>query len=584
MPPAEAKPPPNNRRRPPPGSPAAGSPPRRRLRSDAACPAAADDAAASSDPYAASLSPFLLRLDADWAALRATLPAHQRVRMEGVDPAALGAREALRLASRYPRKWGHPSHDAPPSVRRHFAAHAAALLALSKMAPPPPLEEPSEASSFRVALAGDCMWLRDTWDGSWLSGRVGALLGACAGGLVANLETPLHEACSPPPALSWRLQAGLPDCVAYSSPAAFADAFPAKTAWSVANNHALDVGAAGARATLAALSSRGMPCSGLRDGAAAPTWCRFERSSGAQGAERCSVGLYAATFGVNLPASMAAAVAAGVVVQTVPGLALASAGRVAPPPPLHSDDAPSSAPPRVDLSEAVAALGSMAAAGVGFRVVSLHMGHEFEGWPTAAQMAVARALVAAGADLVLGAHAHLQHPSEVLLVDGYEGRGEAERAALRGVPHESRVASAGAKTAGGALPPPPPRKALVLYGLGNFCSTMFNELCRVGLLATLKLNPPEGMESGAPWGWSLPEWHWLYNEAAVLRGAAMGAPPRRLLLVRSDCGTSTEHCPDDRADDSVAALLGPRKRRLVDFTRDHVFGGEEARVAPTFRL
>ena len=55
--------------------------------------------------------------------------------------------------------------------------------------------------------------------------------------------------------------------------------------------------------------------------------CSFERAAGdgAPGARVLRVGVYAATFGVNFPDKAAACAAAGVTVQTVPGLAAASA-------------------------------------------------------------------------------------------------------------------------------------------------------------------------------------------------------------------------------------------------------------------
>jgi len=97
----------------------------------------------------------------------------------------------------------------------------------------------------------------------------------------------------------------------------------------------------------------------------------------------------------------------------------------------------------------------MSLAGVTFRVVALHWGHEFEGYPTVAQMTLARSLVRAGADLVLGCHSHVAQPAEVLLVNGYQGESEAEAQALRDVPGCSRMDAPG-----------PARKALVLYGMG----------------------------------------------------------------------------------------------------------------------
>ena len=113
-------------------------------------------------------------------------------------------------------------------------------------------------------------------------------------------------------------------------------------------------------------------------------------------------------------------------------------------------------------------------------------------------------------------------------------------------------------------------------GAGNFCSSMFNELCRVGSLLTLQVSPPPA--DGAPWAWRLPTWHWFYNEARVLLRVP-GAPPRRLLYLARD-GTDHDGVPCDDA-----ALLAPRKRRLLHFTREHVLGGGAApRLIPPIRF
>ena len=105
---------------------------------------------------------------------------------------------------------------------------------------------------------------------------------------------------------------------------------------------------------------------------------------------------------------------------------------------------------------------------------------------------------------------------------------------------------------------------------------MFNELCRVGSLLTLQVSPPAA--PGAPWGWRLPTWHWMYNEARVLFRAP-GAPRRRLLyLARDGSDADGAPCEDD-------ALLAPRKRRLLQFTREHVLGGSaQPRVVPPLRF
>jgi hypothetical protein len=92
-------------------------------------------------------------------------------------------------------------HPRIPQVAAHFAAHSAALRALS--APPSPSQRrhasgsdrgsgsgACEAPSVRLGLVGDCMWVRDTWT-RFLSPATRAAAEACAA-LVGNLETPLH--------------------------------------------------------------------------------------------------------------------------------------------------------------------------------------------------------------------------------------------------------------------------------------------------------------------------------------------------------------------------------------------------------
>jgi hypothetical protein len=105
---------------------------------------------------------------------------------------------------------------------------------------------------------------------------------------------------------------------------------------------------------------------------------------------------------------------------------------------------------------------------------------------------------------------------------------------------------------------------------GNFCNTMMNELCRVGLLQTLRLRPPPSHPppERRHCTWSPLAWHWLFNEAAVLRGSRLALAPRSTLLVASDGSVDAA-----LAGAAEAARLGGRKRRLVDFVRAHVLGG-----------
>ena len=88
----------------------AGSPPAGRRKS-----VGRRGAAAAAAP--AGVCPVLARFELAWAELAAKLPAHSRVRMEGVDPAALPARQAAWLAVGYPMKWATATYACPPEVR-----------------------------------------------------------------------------------------------------------------------------------------------------------------------------------------------------------------------------------------------------------------------------------------------------------------------------------------------------------------------------------------------------------------------------------------------------------------------------------
>ena len=169
---------------------------------------------------------------------------------------------------------------------------------------------------------------------------------------------------------------------------------------------------------------------------------------------------------------------------------------------------------------------------------------------------------------------------EVLLVNGYSGVDAEEKAALAHVPQSSRMHG----VAG------PPRKALVLYSLGNFCTTMFNELCRVGLLLTLRVAPNTDADASAnptstsppPATWGLPTWHWMYNQAAVVTGSgtlatSLGVVPRVMRLVASDGATATSAAADGDASEQHVACdgLAPRHSELVQFVRKHILRGHD---------
>ena len=92
-------------------------------------------------------------------------------------------------------------------MEAHFQVHRQVLTALAGST------SSSSAHSVCLGLAGDCMWMRDSWT-SWQTGDGLQRLLSLVDALVANLETPLHNAT--PTNMAWVFQARalLPACAA----------------------------------------------------------------------------------------------------------------------------------------------------------------------------------------------------------------------------------------------------------------------------------------------------------------------------------------------------------------------------------
>jgi poly-gamma-glutamate synthesis protein (capsule biosynthesis protein) len=103
-------------------------------------------------------------------------------------------------------------------------------------------------------------------------------------------------------------------------------------------------------------------------------------------------------------------------------------------------------------------------------VVLVHWGFEYEYYPDPHFMVLARRIVAAGADLVVGSGPHVAQPAEICHVNRPEE-----------VPG---IGTCSLRTADGQ-----PRTAAVLYSLGNFGTIMATVPCQVGLVATVSLDP-----------------------------------------------------------------------------------------------
>jgi poly-gamma-glutamate synthesis protein (capsule biosynthesis protein) len=85
-------------------------------------------------------------------------------------------------------------------------------------------------------------------------------------------------------------------------------------------------------------------------------------------------------------------------------------------------------------------------------------------------MVLAREIIAAGTDLVVGSGPHVVQPAELCLVNDPQA--------------EPGVGSCAIRTDDGV-----PRTAAVLYSLGNFASVMATTPCQVGVVATVSLGP-----------------------------------------------------------------------------------------------
>ncbi len=305
---------------------------------------------------------------------------------------------------------------------------------------------PAGAPAARLGLLGDLMWTRGRPVRPDAS--VAAALASCDA-LLANLETPVDPA--------GRVPRRLPDHRRYNSDLGqLLGAFDGRLrAVSLANNHALDRGADGLARSAAALDAAGVLAVGT---AARPTgWLELAG---------LRIGLAGACWGLNAPRADAPVV-------TVPGLARAR--RAA----------------EVELGPLRAAAAALA--GADLRVLLLHWGHEFEAWPSAAQVELAPALAEMGWDLVVGSHPHQAQP-------------------LRGVPRPGR----------------PP--AWIAFSLGNAVSAMPGRRASTGWLLPIEL-------------WRGPAGAVAVPAAPVAWENAPGGPAHGLLRAR---GAGAAGAPADR--------------------------------------
>ncbi|MFC5648374.1 CapA family protein [Paenibacillus solisilvae] len=183
---------------------------------------------------------------------------------------------------------------------------------------------------------------------------------------LVNLETPIGGK-----ALGY---SGFPR---FNAPSELADAlkYAGFTVVTNANNHALDRGAKGVELTLEKLQKLGFAVKGTaRSQSEADAITIVERKG-------IRMGLLAYTYGTNgipLPANKPYTVSL------------------------------------IDESAIIRDIKRLRAAGVDFITVSLHFGTEYQTVPNNTQTALARKLIAAGADIIAGSHPHVVQPYETV--------------------------------------------------------------------------------------------------------------------------------------------------------------------------
>jgi len=348
---------------------------------------------------------------------------------------ARSAWHGLSYGIKYLRKHWH----APAAVGRHFDLQKRVLRRISR--------QPEPAAGTRgvdLAFVGDIMWHRNNRGRIVHADTLEYLNGFDV--VLGNLETVVSDSFGTVPPF-------MPDAVRFNSDPRLIDSFVRRdgrntfTALSVVNNHSADFGDVGMMDTLAFLRSRNILTSGVCTSAGAKTYVTFE-------VHGINIGFYAAAWGLNAPEREQTT---GMHLNLLPGIKADDEGR---------------AP---DASALRAALDGMAREGIEFRIVSLHWGFEYEMYPTRKTMRLAREVVAAGADLIIGTHPHVPQPGEV-----------------RFTPE-----------AGGRM-----RKSLVAYSMGNFTTAMGTVPCRLAPVASLRL--VRDAHTGRV-DWHRPRLEWFIN-------------------------------------------------------------------------
>lgn len=231
--------------------------------------------------------------------------------------------------------------------------------------------------------------------------------------VIANLETPIAGA-----------EFGYPGYPRFNAPIELGEALKAAgfNLITTANNHSLDQGETGLLRTLKNLRELGIPTKG--------TAASQEEADSIVLSEKAGIvmGLLAYTYGTN-----------GIPVPEGKPYLISL----------------------IDEEKIKKDITRLREAGADFITVSLHFGTEYQVTPNDEQKRLARALVAAGADIIAGAHPHVIQPYEVVETTDVDGRA---------------------------------KKGLIIYSMGNFISNQRGNTKDYGVI--FKVNVRKNMTDG----------------------------------------------------------------------------------------
>lgn len=273
---------------------------------------------------------------------------------------------------------------------------------------------PALGAGRRLSFVGDVMWIGDNWT-SAAAGAAPLLDGELR---VGNLETPTSP--------SYGTEIGDLGVYAFNAPPEYLDGLPLDLV-QLNNNHSLDAGVGGLEDTVAEVDARGLARTGV-DGHAIIDGVAF----------------LSYTWGLNVRG-----------VDPEHELSIVPFG--------HLDE-------QIDLSQVEADIQEARAEGAETVVVMPHWGYEYEYYPDPHFMVLARQIIAAGADLIVGTGPHVVQPPELCAVNDLD--------------LDPGVGACSITTDDGE-----PRTAAVIYSLGNFATVMSTLPCEVGVVATVSLDP-----------------------------------------------------------------------------------------------